>query len=108
AEKRYSDEVKTATGYFETIQDEYNKILSIKPENRSGVQQERLRVFKEMIDNEKREQELQYQELLKASQNYEQSRNRLVEKYTKERAKIVDKGDREYLAQFDKNFKESL
>lgn len=104
AEKRFGPELQAAKNYLGAIQEEYDKLLTIDPKNRSGVQQERLRQFQEILDAEKREQEAHYFELLKASKTYDQRRKALYEEYERDKVAIAAAGDQEVLAQFEKNF----
>ncbi|MBB6327122.1 tape measure domain-containing protein [Algoriphagus iocasae] len=108
ADKRFSSELEIAKNYLGTIQSEYEKILTIAPENRSGVQQERLRYFQIILDTEKREQEAQLEALLKANQSYQQQRTALLENQTEQRKKIEATGDLEALATFEKNAEKAL
>src|SRR5690606_38722851 len=98
ANERYKEELGAFRSYFEQIQDEYNKLTTLKPEQRSGVQEERLEFLKDELDKERIIVQNQYDDLLKRSQNYEQRRQIITETHQREREKLLLAGDTECLA----------
>lgn len=104
AQKRYGQELDLAKDYLGRIQAEYDKINTIPAEDRSGSQNERLKLFKRILDQETIEQEQAYFQLVRAAQNYNQQRTILEQNYQKDRAEIIKRGDLEYLEEFDKQY----
>lgn len=108
ADEKYSAELDIAKNYLGRVQEEYSKLTAISPEDRSGVEIERLRVVQEILEKEKAEQSAAYNQLLLMAQNYNQKREVLESNYQKDRAKIVAGGDVKYLEQFDRSYKEAI
>lgn len=106
AQKRYGGEFELAKDYLGKIQAEYDKINTIPVEDRSGSQNERLKLFKRVLDQESMEQEQAYLRNLKSFLDFNQRRQILEENYQKQRAEIVKRGDLQYLDEFDRQYQE--
>lgn len=108
ANEKYAAELDVARNYLSKVQLEYDKLTAIKPEDRSGVEIERLRVVQDILEKEKAEQAAAYDQLLLMAQNYNQKREVLESNYQKDRAKILAGGDVAYLAEFDRLYRQSI
>lgn len=108
AEERYSGELDIAQTYLGRIQEEFEKISVIAPENRTGVQKERFELLEKELRDEKKFQQQKYDDFLATVQSYEQERAQLIEIYVLRRQEMIEKGDTEYLAQLDENHKQEI
>ncbi|PSL03888.1 tape measure protein [Cecembia rubra] len=108
AEARYSAELDVAKRYLDLVQEEYNKLVQINPEERTGVQNERLEFLQKELDSEKRIQQKKYDEFLKTVQDYETQRSQITEKYQLERQKLLENGDNQYLEQLKQNYETEI
>lgn len=108
ANDKYSAELDIARNYLGKVQLEYDKLTAIKPEDRSGVEIERLRVVQDILEKEKAEQSAAYDQLLLLAENYNQKREVLESNYQKDRAKILSSGDSQYLEEFERQYRLSL
>jgi tape measure domain-containing protein len=108
AEERYSKELDVAKSYLQLIQDEYDKLIIIQPEERTGVQNERLEYLDKELRDEKRVQEQKYNDFLKSLEDYETKRAQLTEKFLLERQRLIEKGDTQYIDQLNQNYQEDI
>lgn len=108
AEERYGKELDLARTYLEVVQDEFEKLSAISPENRTGVQKERFEVLEKEFREEKRYQQQKYDDFLLTVQSYEMERSQIIERYILLEAELRKNGDLEYLNQLKQNLTEEL
>lgn len=108
ANRRYENELDTAIKYFDLIQEEYDKLATISPESRSGVQRERFQLLQDELEKEKRLQEQQQNELLKSVQDYETERGLIHERYILKREQLIKNGHHEQLAELERQYKQEI
>src|SRR5690606_32665870 len=108
ANKRYSGELDVARKYLDIIQSEYDKLVLIKPEERTGVEQERLNFISEELDKEKRFRDEAQKELLKMLQSYEDQRDLLIEERARKRALLNEEHHKAEIEQLDKQYDERI
>jgi hypothetical protein len=108
AKERFQGEIDTTKRFIEILQDEYNKLATIDPGDRNGLQNERLEFLSKFLEYEKREEQSKYDDLLKSLQGYEEQRALIIEGYAAQRQQLIQNGNQAEVEALEEKMREEL